>query len=111
VAALVLLLAQVAGPGPAGPPPVQGSAPAFRAAPAPLSGTVGDLSGSAVPNATITVRNGAKDEQTVTGPDGRFTLTTAATSEIVLVVRAAGFAELRHTVSARTSPPHIDIVL
>jgi len=57
------------------------------------------------------VRNGAKDEQTVTGPDGRFTLTTAATSEIVLVVRAAGFAELRHTISAGTSPTNIDIVL
>ena len=111
VAALVLLLAQVAGPAPGGPPPVQGNAPAFRAAPAAISGTVRDLSGSVVPNATIMVRNGSKDEQTVTGPDGRFTLTTAATSEIVLVVRAAGFAELRHTVSAGTSPTNIDIVL
>jgi outer membrane receptor protein involved in Fe transport len=109
VAALVLLLAQVAAPAPAAPPPAQGSAP--RVAPAAISGTVRDLSGSVVPNATITVRNGSKDEQTVTGPDGRFTLQTSATSEIVLVVRAAGFAELRHTVSAGTSPANIDIVL
>src|SRR5262245_65885217 len=111
VAALVLLLAQVAGAAPAAPPPVQGSAPAFRPAPAAISGTVRDLSGSVVPNATITVRNGSKDEQTVTGPDGRFTLQAPATSEIVLVVRAAGFAELRHTVTAGTSPANIDIVL
>jgi hypothetical protein len=66
--------------------------------PTAISGTVRDLSGSVVPNATITVRNGSKGEQTVTGPDGRFTVNAAATSEIVLVVRAAGFAELRHTV-------------
>ncbi len=111
VAALVLLLAQVAGPAPAAPPSVQGSAPGFRSAPAAISGTVRDLSGSVVPNATITVRTGSKDEQTVTGPDGRFTLQTSATSEIVLVVRAAGFAELRHTVAAGTSPANIDIVL
>src|SRR4029453_16852502 len=111
VVPLFLLLVKVAGPAPAGPPPVQGNAPAFRGAPATISGTVRDLSGSVVPNATITVRNGSKDEQTVTGPDGRFTLSTTATSEIVLVVRAAGFAELRHTVSAGTSPANIDIVL
>jgi outer membrane receptor protein involved in Fe transport len=111
-AALVLLLAQVAGPAPAGAaPPVQGNAPAFRAAPAAISGTVRDLSGSVVPNATITVRNGSKDEQTVTGADGRFTLTAPASSEIVLVVRATGFAEVRHTVTAGTSPANIDIVL
>ena len=111
VAALVLLLAQVAGPAPAAPPPVPGTAPAFRSAPAAISGTVRDLSGSVVPNATITVRNGSKDEQTVTGPDGRFTLQAPTTSEVVLVVRAAGFAELRHTIAAGTSPTNIDIVL
>ncbi|HTG99142.1 MAG TPA: TonB-dependent receptor [Vicinamibacterales bacterium] len=111
VAALVLLLAQVAGSAPAGPPPGQGSGPGLRAAPTAISGTVRDLSGSVVPNATITVRNGSKGEQTVTGPDGRFTVNAAATSEIVLVVRAAGFAELRHTVSAGSSPTNIDIVL
>jgi outer membrane receptor protein involved in Fe transport len=110
VAALVLLLAQVTGTAPAGPPPVQENAPALRAAQS-ISGTVRDLSGSVVPNATITVRNGSKDEQTVTGPDGRFTLPTAATSEIVLVIRAAGFAELRHTVAAGMSPANIEIVL
>jgi len=89
----------------------QGSGPGLRAAPTAISGTVRDLSGIVVPNATITVRNGSKGEQTVTGPDGRFTVNAAATSEIVLVVRAAGFAELRHTVSAGSSPTNIDIVL
>ncbi len=111
VAAVVLLLAQIAGSAPAGSPPVQGSTTASRPAPASISGTVRDLSGSIVPNATVTVRNGSKEEQTVTGLDGRFTLTASTTSEIVLVVRAAGFAELRHTVTAGTSPANIDIVL
>src|SRR6476620_11035981 len=97
---VVLLLAQVAGPAPAGSPPGQGNAPTFRAAPVAISGTVRDLSGSVVAHATITVRTGSKDEQTVSGPDGRFTLNASTSSEIVLVVRAAGFAELRHTITA-----------
>jgi outer membrane receptor protein involved in Fe transport len=110
VAAVVLLLAQVAGPAPAGPP-VQGSAPAFRAAPATISGTVRDLSGSVVPGATIAVRDGAKEQQTVSGPDGRFTLNASTSSEIVLIVRATGFAELRHTVPAGSSTASVDLVL
>jgi outer membrane receptor protein involved in Fe transport len=108
VAAVVLLLAQVAGPAPAGPP-VQGSA--FRAAPAAISGTVRDLSGSVVPGATIAVRDGAKEQQTVSGPDGRFTLNASTSSEIVLIVRATGFAELRHTVPAGSSNASVDLVL
>ena len=110
VAAVVLLLAQVAGPAPAGPT-AQGSAPAFRAAPAAISGTVRDLSGSVVPGATIAVRDGAKEQQTVSGPDGRFTLNASTSSQIVLIVRATGFAELRHTVPAGSSTANVDLVL
>ena len=110
VAAVVLLLAQVAGPAPAGPT-AQGSAPAFRAAPAAISGTVRDLSGSVVPGATIAVRDGAKEQQTVSGPDGRFTLNASTSSGIVLIVRATGFAELRHTLPAGSSTANIDLVL
>lgn len=110
IAAVVLLVAQVAGSSPAGPA-AQGTGTTFRTAPASISGTVRDSSGSVVPGATIVVRDGSKQQQTVSGSDGRFTLNAATASEIVLIVRAAGFAELRHTVPAGTSPTNLDLVL
>jgi outer membrane receptor protein involved in Fe transport len=61
---------------------------------ASIGGVVRDQSGGAVPNATVIVRTAAGvDEQTVTGPDGRFTLAKTPGSGAVLIVRAGGFAE------------------
>ena len=112
VAAVVLLLVQVAGPASNGPAPAQGSASAQGSIPASsISGTVRDLSGSIVPGATISVRNGSKNQQAISGPDGRFTLPTPATTELVLVVRAAGFAELHYTVPPGTTRTSVDLVL
>jgi outer membrane receptor protein involved in Fe transport len=77
----------------------------------PMSGTVHDLSGAAVAGATIVVRNGSKDSQTASGPDGRFTVTAPASTEVVVVVRAPGFAELRQTVPAGAPRSNVDLVL
>src|SRR3954449_2645908 len=110
VAAVVLLLTQVQTASPAGSAS-QGSAATSRSAPAAtISGTVRDASGSVVPGAVIAVRDGAAEQQTVSGPDGRFTLPSSTSRDIVLIVRATGFAELRHTVPAGTSAS-VDLVL
>src|SRR5690242_10728700 len=111
VAAVVLLLAQVAGPAPAGSLPAPGNTPTVSSAAASISGTVRDTTGSVVPGATITVRDGAKEEQTVSGADGRFTLAASPRSELVLIVKAAGFTELHHTVAPGSSTANIDLVL
>src|SRR3954449_732876 len=110
VAAVVLLLAQVQTAPPAGSTS-QGSAATSRSAPAAtISGTVRDASGSVVPGAVIAVRDGAAEQQTVSGPDGRFTLPSPTSRDIVVIVRATGFAELRHSVPAGTSAS-VDLVL
>ena len=111
VAAVVLLLVQVTGPA-HGPATAQGPASVQRSNPSSsITGTVRDLSGSIVPGATVSVRNGSKDQQAVSGPDGHFTLPAPTTTELVLVVRAAGFAELRYTVPLGTRPTGFDLVL
>ena len=57
-----------------------------------LTGIVKDTSGGTVSQATIVVRTGSTvTEQTVTGPDGTFTVAAAPGS--TLIVRAGGFAE------------------
>jgi iron complex outermembrane receptor protein len=109
VAAVVLLLAQVQTAPPAGSTS-PGSAASRSAPAASISGTVRDASGSVVPGAVITVRDGSTEQQTVSGPDGRFTLPSPTSRDIVVIVRATGFAELRHTVPAGTSA-NVDLVL
>jgi outer membrane receptor protein involved in Fe transport len=112
VVAVVLLMAQVAGQTPSSSPPAQPAASPSRSDPASsISGTIHDLSGSVVPGATVAVRNGSKDQQTLSGPDGRFILTSPASAEVVIVVRAAGFAELRHTIAAGSARANVDLVL
>jgi outer membrane receptor protein involved in Fe transport len=64
------------------------------AQPAQLNGVVLDPSGGTVAGATIIVRvNSAVEEQTITGPDGRFTLHKVPPAGATVVVRAGGFAE------------------
>jgi outer membrane receptor protein involved in Fe transport len=77
--------------------------------PSAPSGIVLDETGLAVPGATVIVRssNGI-DEQTVTGPDGRFRLTKPPAAGATLIVRAGGFAETQHPL---TSNDHIEVVV
>jgi outer membrane receptor protein involved in Fe transport len=58
-----------------------------------VSGVVKDSSGGVVAGAAVIARApGASDQQTVTGPDGRFTFGSLASSAVI-IVRASGFAE------------------
>jgi outer membrane receptor protein involved in Fe transport len=73
-----------------------------------VTGIVLDQSGGAVAGATVIVRAAAgTEQQTVTGPDGRFRLDRASTGA-TLVVRAGGFAEHQQ---ALTGTDHLEIVV
>ena len=81
VAAVVLLLAQVAGCAACGPDRSQ----EVQRRPAPRrpqrsAERFAIVSGSVVPGATIAVRDGSTEQQTVSGPDGRFTLHASTSS-------------------------------
>lgn len=59
-----------------------------------LEGIVRDASGAVIPGATVIVRTPAGiEQQTFTGPDGRFTIPRVASGQATLVIRAGGFAE------------------
>jgi outer membrane receptor protein involved in Fe transport len=64
------------------------------AAQSALSGTVRDEANGNVSGASVTVlgSNGV-EQQAVTGPDGRFTLSDVPSGSLTMVVRAGGFAE------------------
>jgi outer membrane cobalamin receptor len=65
----------------------------FSMADASIAGVVMDSSGGAIPGASVVVRtDSGAEQQTVTGPDGRFSFDKAPTGPATLVVRAAGFA-------------------
>jgi outer membrane receptor protein involved in Fe transport len=112
ISVAVLFFVSLAGSAPAPSPQAQGSTlTAHSDEMTPMSGTVHDLSGAAVSGATIVVRNGSKDAQAASGPDGRFTVNAPASTEVVVVVRAPGFAELRQTVPAGAPRNNVDLVL
>ena len=74
-----------------------------------LAGVVKDSSGGAVPGALVIVQSPAGPEQeTVTGPDGRFTIENLLDGQASLVVRAAGFAEKTQAV---TDAGELEVVL
>ena len=78
---------------------------------AKMTGTVRDIAGGAVQGATIIVRSGSRDQRVVSGPDGRFTVSVPASAEVILVVRAAGFAELQHSVASGAPRADLDLVV
>ena len=67
-----------------------------------VTGVVKDSTGGAVAGRDrgSSARPSGAEQQTVTGPDGRFTLDDAPTAAATLVVRAGGFAES----SSRSTP-------
>src|SRR5215212_5702431 len=66
-----------------------------------VSGTVQDAAGGVIPGATVVVRvaSGA-EQQVITEPDGRFSFNVIGTGDIVLIVKARGFADARQTLAA-----------
>src|SRR5262245_56296172 len=82
---------------------------ALSLAPGTVAGVVKDPTGAVVSGAAVTIRSvSGAEQQTVTGPDGRFTFDNAPDGESTVTVRAGGFGVKRETV---TQPAEIEIVL
>ena len=74
-----------------------------------VSGVVKDSSGGAVSGAAVLLQTPSGiQQQTITGPDGRFTFATVPTGEATVVVLAGGFGEAQHPVNGTAE---IEIVL
>lgn len=73
----------------------------------PITGLVRDTTGAPVAGAVVSVQGSTW--QGVTGADGRFVVPAQATSQVALVVRAAGFAEWTGTIA--TVAQHVDVTL
>jgi outer membrane receptor protein involved in Fe transport len=74
-----------------------------------ITGVVRDANG-VVPNATVVVRSTAGGERrTVTGADGRFSITAPSTGPVVLIVQASGFGETRQTLAANANRQNLEI--
>jgi outer membrane receptor protein involved in Fe transport len=74
-----------------------------------LSGVVKDESGGVVSGAAVIVRSSTGGErQTVSGPDGRFTIDRPGQGDGTLIVRAGGFAEWQRPLS---SDADVEVVL
>jgi outer membrane receptor protein involved in Fe transport len=74
-----------------------------------ISGVVRDSSGGVVAGALVTVRESDREQRAVTGTDGRFSVDTPSTGDVVLVVRAQGFAEKEQ--HSEGGAENVDIVL
>ena len=82
------------------------------AAAAPLTGVVRDQVGGAVVGAAVVVKPASGAErQTITGPDGRFTVDMPDGEDVTLVVRAGGFAEKTTHVSTSDRNRELEIVV
>ena len=89
------------------------------AAPRPadvVSGVVRDPAGATVAGAVVVATvpapsDAGPDAQTVTGPDGRFSLDVSAPGPIVVTVRAGGFAEYVRTLSESDRTQRLDVML
>jgi outer membrane receptor protein involved in Fe transport len=76
-----------------------------------ITGTVRDSSGTILVGASVVIRTPSGiEERTISGPDGRFDAPVKATGDVVLIVRADGFAEHRRSVSG-SARQNIDVVL
>ena len=76
-----------------------------------ISGTIRDSAGGVISGASIVIRNGERDQYVVSGPDGRFSVPAPPAGEVLIIVRAAGFAELHYTVAAGTPRANVDLVV
>jgi iron complex outermembrane receptor protein len=91
------------------------AAGAQRSAPstnrASVAGVVRDSTGGAVVGAVVIARASRGEQQTVTGPDGRFTLDSPGGEEITLIVRAGGFAEGQQRLTGADIGQEVTVVL
>jgi iron complex outermembrane recepter protein len=99
---------------PAAPGPRHAPVSQSRAAPAPhvISGVVRDASGSVVAGASVVVRASSGAERpAVSAADGTFRVTVNSSEDMLLIVRAPGFAEARQTVRPASDQLRVDVVL
>ncbi len=76
-----------------------------------ISGVVHDQSGAVVPGAVVVARpTTGPERQATTGPDGRFAIEVPE-SDVVLLVKAGGFAETARTVKANEQSGEIAIIV
>ena len=79
---------------------------------ATVAGVVRDSTEGAVAGAVVIVRTGSRaDQQTVTGPEGRFSIELPSSGEITLIVRAGGFAESERRLTVTPEARDIEVVL
>jgi outer membrane receptor protein involved in Fe transport len=57
-----------------------------------VTGVVKDTNGGAIAGASVVVKSGSSEQQTVTGPDGRFTIQNPPAGATTVTVKAGGFA-------------------
>src|SRR5580765_5205826 len=77
-----------------------------------ITGIVHDTAGGIIAGATIVARPAAgAEQQTVSGQDGRFSLSVTRAVAVDLIVRSGGFAENRRTLVAGASRQNLDVVL
>lgn len=77
-----------------------------------VSGVVVDESGAPVPGASVRLLvAGTRPSEVHTGPDGRFTLEDVPPGDVILKVRAAGFAETARLVAQQGAASTVRVVL
>ncbi len=76
-----------------------------------VTGVVRDPVGGIIAGATIVARAGGHEQQTVTDADGRFAVSVEPGIEVVVTVRASGFAEATRTIRAGTGATGLEFVL
>ena len=76
-----------------------------------VTGVVRDPVGGIIAGATIVARAGGHEQQTVTDADGRFAVSIEPGIEVVVTVRASGFAEATRTIRAGTGATGLEFVL
>src|SRR5262245_10691104 len=82
---------------------------AGAAAQSAVSGIVRDEAGGAVSGASVSVLGtSGPEQQTVTGPDGRFSFNSVPSGGLKMVVRAGGFAEFSESI---TPSSEVNVVL
>jgi outer membrane receptor protein involved in Fe transport len=115
IVAVLLLFVQASASSSAPPcggcPVVAPQEAAGRADTARVTGIVRDIAGGIVPGASVIIRVGSRELRTITGADGRFTASAPASSEIILIIRAAGFGEVRQTIAPGATRSGLEIVV
>ncbi len=76
-----------------------------------IVGTVRDVSGQSVRGAVVIVRSASAEQRVVTAADGAFTSTLPLSGEVLVIVRATGFAEARQSVATGVGTQTVAVVL